>query len=848
MILMNTIGFVDSIGRDLRYAMRGLLRRPTFTFAAVLTLALGLGATTAIFSVVYSVLIKPLPFPNADELVRIRHGTGNRAELSGSEPSIFAAYRDGNRTLAAIGLWQDGAETLVDNGEPERVRALRVTDGTLQALGIRPARGRSFTENDHSAAAEGSAPVIISHAFWQRRFGGDEAVLGREISIVAQGSPGALPPLPVAQIVGIMPPDFRFLDMTPQPDVILAVRLDPQAEGFIVGNFSYHALARLAPGVTVEDARADLQRLLRNWQDTWPLPSWAVGVTRETVTNLQMTSDVRPLKDDLVGGIASTLWVLMGAIGGVLLVACANIANLMLVRADARRPELAMRAALGARPARIARELLVESLCLGAAGCAVGLALAYAGLELLVAIAPSNLPRLQEIAVHPPVLAFTIAVSLATTLLFGSFAALKTALHIDAPATVAARGASASRDRNRTRSALVVVQVALALVLVVSSALMIRTFEALRDVDPGFSDPATVQTVRVWNPLFYADTARNLRAQREMLTKLSSLPGVTAAGFASTLPMEGQTSFAPIVFDGQTVPAGQMPTSRRHKQVSPGYFEAMGTRIIAGRDVTWDDIETGGRVALISEDFARELAPDPAGAVGKRIKTFLETDAWREVIGVVQDVRENGLNEAAPSVVYWPARVESMFGSAVIATPYPAFVMRSERADTATFLAEVRQAIRSVDASLPISNERTMRDLYSGSLARTSFVLVLLAIAGGMALVLGVIGIYGVIAYVVSQRTREIGIRAALGAEPRQLKRTFLLHGLALSLVGAGVGLVAAVALGRLMSSVLFGVSPLDPIAYAVAISVTVAAAALASYVPARRAAMIDPIETLRAE
>ena len=507
-----------------------------------------------------------------------------------------------------------------------------------------------------------------------------------------------------------------------------------------------------------------------------------------------------------------------------------------------------MRAALGARPARLALELLVESLCLGATGCAVGLALAYGGLELLVALAPANLPRLQEIAVHPAVLAFTVAVSLATTLLFGSFTALKHALNVDAPATGAARGASASRDRNRTRSVLVVVQVALALVLVVSSVLMIRTFEALRNVDPGFSDPATIQTVRVWNPLFYADTARNMLAQREMLDKLSALPGVTSAGFASTLPMEGQMSFAPIVFDGQTVPAGQMPASQRHKHVSPGYFETMGARIIAGRDVAWSDIETGGRVALISEDFARELAPDPAGAVGKRIRTYLETDAWREVIGVVQNVRENGLHEDAPSMVYWPSFVENMFGSPAIGTPSPAFVIRSERADTATFLAEVRQAIRSVDGSLPISNERTMRDLYSGSLARTSFVLVLLAIAGGMALVLGVIGIYGVIAYVVAQRAREIGIRAALGAEPRQLKRTFLLHGLALSVVGAAAGLLAAMALGRLMSSLLFGVSPVDPAAYIVALGVTLAAAALASYLPARRAATIDPIETLREE
>jgi predicted permease len=842
------MGFVDSAGRDLRYALRGLSRRPAFTFAAVLTLALGIGATTAIFSVVYSVLIKPLPYANADELVRIKHRTATYDDLGGSEPSIFVAYRNGNRTLAALGLWQESSVTLTDRGEPERVRALLVSDGTLQALGVQPALGRSFMAAEHSPSAEGPAPVILSHSFWQRHFGGDETALGRDLSIVSPGTAGALPSAPVARVVGVTPSDFRFLDMTPPPDVILAVRLDPAAERVIVGNFNYNTLARLAPGVTLDEARADLQRLIALWQNTWPLPPEALGVTREAVAALHMATVVNPLKDDLVGGVASTLWVLMGAIGAVLLVACANIANLMLVRTDARRQELAMRAALGARPMRIARELLVESLVLGAAGCVLGLALAYGGLHVLVAIAPSNLPRLHEIAVYPPVLAFAVAVSLAATLLFGSITAVKHALHRDAAATSTVRGASASRARSKTRSALVVVQVALALVLVLSAALMIRTFAALRDVHPGFTGPDTIQTVRAWNALFYVDAAQNTRKQHEIVDKIAALPGVTSVGFASDLPMDGGLARSPIVFEGQTVTAGDLPPSRRTKFVSPGYFNAMGTRIVAGRDVSWSDIESGGRVALISEDFARELANEPAGALGMRIRTYLDTDAWREVIGVVENVRENGLHEAAPSFVYWPALALQMYGGSGVGTPNPVFVIRTDRAGTANFLAEVRQAIRSVDAGLPVSQERTMQDLISGSLARTSFVLVLLAIAGGMALTLGVVGIYGVVAYVVSQRAREIGIRSALGAAPRQLESMFVLHGLWLCAVGVVVGLVAALGLGRLLSSVLFGVGPFDPVAYAAALGVTVAAAALASYVPARRAAAIDPMETLRAE
>jgi hypothetical protein len=312
--------------------------------------------------------------------------------------------------------------------------------------------------------------------------------------------------------------------------------------------------------------------------------------------------------------------------------------------------------------------------------------------------------------------------------------------------------------------------------------------------------------------------------------------------------MESPPLTPPIMVEGQTLAAGELPPRRGHKFVSPGYFAAMGTRIIAGRDITWADIDAGGRVALISEEFAREIAPEPSGALGKRIKTFAATDAWREVVGVVQSVHEAGLYEDASSFVYWPALVESMFGSPLVGTPFAAFAIRSERSGAASLVNEVRQAVWSVNGSVAVTAERTMQDVYAGSFARTSFVLVMLAIAGGMALLLGVVGIYGVIAYVVSQRTREIGIRSALGAKPQQLERAFLLQGLALSGVGVVVGLVVAAALGRAMSSLLFGVAPLDPVAYVAGIGVILAAAALASYLPARRAAMIDPIETLRAE
>ena len=835
---MSIIGLVDSVARDLRHALRTLPRRPAFTFAAILTLALGIGATTAIFSVVYSVLLKPLAYPNSEELVRIRYRTSAFGGELLSSPSQYFTFRAENRTLAEIGLWLEGGETLTGADGTERIRSLRASYGLLQALGVQPVRGRWFTEPEHQRGREGADPVIVSYAFAQNRFGGDAAALGRDLLINGRQ----------AQIVGIMPRDFRFLDMSPPFDVITAFQFDRPRES--IGAYNFQALARLKPGVTAAEASADIERMLPIWLDAWPIMSGS-SVTREAIANWRITPVVQTLKDDLVGGIASALWVLLGAIGAVLLVACANIANLMLVRADARRPELALRAALGAVPARIACELLVEALVIGALGGALGLALAYGGLELLVAIGPSNLPRLAEIGVDPLVLAFTVAVSLASTLAFGLVTALKHARHVGLAAFAGVRGSSASRERAATRNALVVVQVALALVLVVSAVLMLRTFAALRNVEPGFEDPGTIQAVRAWVPnQLLNNWEQATRVQHEMLDAIAALPGVESAAFTTGLPMEGPPFIgaSPVFIEGKTLDAGETPPGRRMKQISPGYFATLGTRIIAGRDLTWGDIEAGGRVALISEDFARELGPAPTDALGKRIRTIIDSDDWREVIGVVQSVKEDALYQPAPSLVYWPAFMANAFGSEAVGSFTIAYAVRSERAGTAAFTNEIRQAIWSVNKDVPVALERTLEDLYAASLARTSFALVMLGIAGSMALALGIVGIYGVIAYVIAQRTREIGIRLALGAQPRQVRTMFLRQGLALSAVGLGLGLVAALAVTRLMSSLLFGIESTDVVTYVAALGVILAAAALASYLPARRASAIDPVETLNSE
>jgi predicted permease len=827
---VNISDLLDTVSRDLRYALRRLSRRPAFSFVVIFTLALGIGATTAIFSVVYSVLIKPLPYPDSDELVRIRHSTENIQNLQASWP-MYATYRNENETLSDIGLWRQDSATLTERGAPARVIALRVTDGTLQALGVQPMLGRWFNEQEYGPATQGSSPVILSFAFWQQRFGGDEAALGREFSIDSES----------AAVIGVMPRDFQFLDMTPTPDVILTERLELADPSW----FRYQMLARLEPGATLAEARTDVDRMLSIWLA--PVPNEVRAAYG------QFTTSVRPLKDDLVGSITSTLWVLMISVGAVLLIACANIANLMLVRTEARKEELSMRAALGAMPGRIARELLVESLVLGVAGGMLGLLLAYISLQVLVAIGPSNLPRLDEISVYSPVLAFTVAVSLVSTLLFGSIGALKHARRIDAPVFSAGR-ASASRERNATRSALVVIQVALALVLVVSAALMIRSFLYLRDIDPGFSDPETIQTAEIWVSWPNPDPAESLqwtRTQHEISDRIAAIPGVDSVGFVNSLPFDspGTRNSDGYAVEGMAVAPGDRPPQAQYKYVSPGYFDAMGTRIIAGREMTWRDIDAGGRVAVISEAFARELAPEPAGALGQRIRRASDEEgAWREVIGVTQNIHEAGLYEEPSNMVYWPVFMENTYEYPELGTPIVTFAIRSERTDTSSFVEEIRQAVWSVTPSTPVAQERTMQDLYADSLARTSFTLVMLAIAGGLALALGIVGIYAVIAYVVSQRTREIGIRSALGAEPRKLTRMFLLHGLTLGAVGVTAGVGAAAALGHLMSSLLFGIDPLDPTAYIAALGVILVAAALASYLPARRAAAIDPMLTLRAE
>lgn len=829
---MNTLPFVESLSAAFRYWLRTLRSEPVFSFAAILTLALGIGATTAIFSVVNGVLIKPLPYPASGELLSIRHRTPgwNLAGDMNMSPSMLFTYRQEGRVFQSIGGWTPNAVTVTGFAEPERARILLITFGTLQALNVPPLHGRWLSQEDDTP---GSADVVLlSYGYWQRRFGGDKNIVGRGITVDSRQR----------EIIGVMPPGF-FTFMGQNPDLFLPLRLERSR--ISLGDVSFQGIARLKPGVSVAEANSDVERMIPTWLRSWPPPPGS-GSSFE---NAHFQPAVRPLKDDVVGSVGNVLWLVLGAVGLVLLIACANVANLLLVKTESRQQELSIRIALGAGWARILRDTLAESLLLGVFGGLLGLSLAYAGLRLLRYLEPASLPRLNEIAIDANVLAFALAVALFSCLLFGLLPALKYAGSPLASALRSGRSASTSRERHRARNLLVVGQVSLALVLLVTSGLMIRTFDEIRKVHVGFTKPEEVQVFQLSIPRSQIEQPeRVIRMHNDFLEKLASIPGVSAAGLTTPLPMDDTKSNNAILAEGARYEHGQSPPLRTFKFVSPGLLAAIGTRLTAGRDLTWDDIRGPRRVVMLSENLAAELWGSASAAIGKRIREESEKPQWREVVGVVEDLRDEGAHKQAPKIVYWPFVVENYRGGPLLVQRNVAFAVRSPRTGTEGFLKQVRQAVAYVNPNAPLARVRTLEEIYEASMAQTSFTLVMLAIAGAMALLLSVIGVYGVIAYTVAQRRREVGIRIALGASPGVVKGMVLRQGLVLTGVGVALGLAAATSLSRLMSSLLFGVAPLDPATYAATAAVLLIAAMFATYIPARRAASVDPMETLRAE
>ena len=844
---MNTIALLDGLARDTRYSLRSLGRSPMFTAAALVTLAIGIGANSAVFSVVNSVLVRPLRYPRAEQLVELHQdapgaaGLANAADGLPLSASMYFMYAEQNRTFQALGVWFPGTANVTGRAEPEQVRTVSVSDGVLEALGVPPAAGRWLAAADQMPQGPGSSffsgrssTVMLNYGYWQRHFGGERSAIGKNLLV------DSIP----RQIVGVMPQGFRMVKL--EPDLILPLAFDRSHA--ILAGFAFNGLGRLKPAVTITQANADLARLLPVWMDTFTNGPGSNGRWYE---NWKIRPTLRPLKQQVVGKAGNVLWVVMGTIALVMVIACANVTNLLLVRAEARQHELMVRAALGAGMGRIIRGMLAESMLLGLLGGALGVAAGYAGLRLLVAIGPANLPRLNEISMDARTFAFTLMLSVLAGLFLGLTPALKYAgSRISGALASSGRTASVSRERHRARNVLVVGQVAIALVLLVSAGLMIRTALALRAVQPGFTGAEHLQTVRIAIPsTLIPEPELVIRTQNNLTDKLKAIPGVTSVGFASEAPMEaGQPDWDNVFPEGKIYPGNVAPL-RRFERVSPGFLRTTGARLMAGRELTWTDIYDLRAMVMLSESLAREFWGTPAAAVGKRLRWYPNLP-WQEVIGVVQDVRQNGIQEKAPDIVYWPVMTADPFGpkGGLAVTRAVTFVIRSERAGTEGFLNQVRQAVWSVNASLPLASVRTMQEIYEESLATTSFTLVMLGIAGAMAMLLGVIGIYGVISYTVAQRKREIGIRAALGAEPGALRWLFVRHGLALAGAGSAVGLAAAAGLTRLMRSVLFGISPLDPVTYIAVPLVLVAATALASYLPARRAAAVDPVEMLRAE
>ena len=814
---------------DLRLAVRGFSRNPGFCMVVVMTLALGIGATTAIFSVVNGVLIKPLAYPEPDALVGVWHSafvrgaTVNDVSVS---PRMYATYLDNNQTFLDFGVWSTGQATLTGMGDPEQVGTLVVTQGILPALGVQPALGHWFTQADDMPGTPETA--ILTHGFWERRFSRDRSVIGRTIAVDSR------PHI----VIGVMPQTFHFLNS--DAEMILPQRFNRSQ---LASDFSYSGIARLKPGMTLAQASADIARMLPIWNATDP-------VNGGLLTAIRLNPALRPLKQDVVGDVGPVLWVLMGTIAMVLLIACANVANLLLVRADERQQELAIRASLGAGWSRIAQELLIESVTLGVLGGGLGLGFAYGGLQLLAVIGPANLPRLTEISIDPLVMVFALALSLLSGLLFGLIPVVKYAgPKIAGTLQSGGRALSPSRERHRSQNMLVVLQVALALVLLVASGLMIRSFQALRNVQPGFAAPEQIQTARITIPeAQVAEPEAVTRMQNEILAKITAIPGVTSAAFMNALPMVSDFQSNNTVFvEDMPLAEGQAAPLRRIKFVSPNLFQTLRTPLIAGRDFTWADIDNDRDVAVISENLARETWGTPSAALGKRIRSGGTANPWREIVGVVGDIYDNGVHQQAAPIVYAPAslsfgRTPERIRRSVV------FIIRSTRAGTGSFLTQIREAVWAVNANIPLAQVRTLGEIYDQSMARTSLTLMMLAIAGGMALLLGVIGIYGVISYAVSQRNREIGIRLALGAQRGELKRMFVRHALVLASIGVAIGLGVAAGLTRLMSSLLFGISPFDPATYLGGALILAMAAVLASYLPARRASAVDPVDALKAE
>ena len=822
------------VTEQLKQVSRRLARAPLFTTLSLLTLAVGVGANTVVFSVVDAVLLKPLAYPHPEQLIGIWYSApGVNLPTIGMAPFLYFIEREQNHSFQDIGLYDGDGVNITGGAQPEHVPALDVTDGILPMLGVTPALGRVFSRQDDLPTSPKT--ILISYGYWQRHFNGSNSVVGQSLNVDGTAR----------TIIGVLPKTFHFLDWN-DADLLIPMQLDRSQTK--LGQFGKQGIAKLKPGVTVQQASSDITRLIPIAIHSFPPPE---GFSAEMFDNAHIAPDLHSLKNDVVGDIGKVLWVLLGSIAIVLLVACANVANLLLVRIEGRRQELAIRTALGGSRRDITLVILLESIVLGFTGSLFGLGIAFAALRMLIAAAPTGLPRLHEIGINLTVLLFTLGLGVFVSIVIGLIPVLKySSVRASTGLREGGRSLSQSRERHRARKTLVVVQVALALVLLICSGLMIRTFLALARVSPGFSDPKSLQTFYAYIPesqIPDTQKERVVRTEQAIANKLAAVPGVSAVTITTSVPMSNNRNFDPVYAQDHVYKPGELAPLRRFKYIAPGFFSTFGTHLVAGRDLAWDETFQKRPIAIISENFAREYWGSVQNALGKQVRVG-NNDPWHEIIGVAADIYDDGVSQPAPTAIYWPLYQGQFEIDKEMVRRYVGFVMRTPRAGSSAFMSEVQKAVWSVQPDLPLSEVTTVGELYRKSMARTSFTLVMLCVAGSMALLLGIIGIYGVISYAVSQRTREIGIRMALGAQRQSLTALFVRQGLGLAGIGVVCGIAMAILCVRLMRSLLFQVSPVDPWTYALATISIAAIAWIASYLPSRRAAAVNPVNALRAE
>jgi putative ABC transport system permease protein len=808
--------FLTDLLHDLRYAARLQRKNPGFTIIAVIALALGIGANTAIFSVVNTVLLRPLPYKDPERLVMVwedatKHGYPRDTPAAAN----FVDWRDQSQVFEGMAAIADTSFNLTGSGEPERLEGRRVSANMFPLLGVEPQIGRVFTAAEDQPGAQ--RVVLLSHALWQRRFGGDPGIVGQSLTLNGE----------TYVVVGVMPARFKFPSSDDQAWVPIAFTQEE------AGNRNTHyleVLARLKSGVSLSQAQSEMSTIAARLQQQYPQQNADLGAV------------VQPLHEHLVGDIKPALLVLLGAVGLVLLIACANVANLLLARAAVRQKEIAVRVALGARRWRLIRQFLTESVLLSTLGGLVGLAIAYGGMVLLKAFIPENISQARAISIDLKVLSFTLLVSVATGLIFGLTPAIQAARFNQIETLKeGGRDAATGGGGKRLRGLLVMAEVAISLVLLIGAGLLINSFLRLRNVDPGFRAENLLTMKIVLPEPKYEEMERRSAFYTELIQRVQSLAGVRSAALTTNLPLYRQGNSIGINIEGRPAPPPGQELIVVTRIISPGYFDTMSIPLLRGRQLTDQDTETTPNVVVISETMARRFWPGE-DAVGRRIAVgrIRSPADWVQVIGVAKDVRQFELNAEPKPQMYLTHRQFGFFDLRDL-------VVKTD-VDPASLAATVRKAVWEIDKDQPVSNIQTMEQILADSIARQRFSMMLLAIFAAVALVLAAVGIYGVMSYSVAQRTHEIGIRMALGAQTGAVLKLAVGYGMKLVMAGIVIGLIAAFALTRVMSTLLFGVTATDPTTFALISLLLIAVAVLASYLPARRATRVNPIIALRYE